>query len=268
MPSGIRIKELIVGTGTVAERGTVAVANIRGYLRRGDVCYDSQEYGQPSRIDLSKRDCIAGLRKGVEGMRAGGRRQVIVSPHLAYGAEGLTGKVPPNAVIRFEVELLEVLPATDRSAGYGIPQGKHLVVFRPGEAARNSPRWQFGLREGASAGVFITYPIPGQTWRHARTKQYELNLGPSEIEEALQSALNTPVAFPEECLTTDINQLWADASEKANSITRNSDDELCVTITIWEVCSCVLNYSLPETSPVLLESKFYQIISKAMAPYL
>jgi hypothetical protein len=68
-----------------------------------------------------------------------------VSPHLAYGEQGVPGKIPANAVIRFEVDLLEV-----REQGVvhpeDYPAGKQLLVVRPGEAARNLPRWQFGLR--------------------------------------------------------------------------------------------------------------------------
>ena len=76
-------------------------------------------------------------------------------------------------------------------------------------------------------------------------KQYELNLEPSEIKEAIQSALHTPIIYPDECLTTEKNQLWADASEKTNSITRNSDGELCVTITIWEQGKYILIHYCP-----------------------
>jgi peptidylprolyl isomerase len=104
MHSGIKIKEIMVGTGVIAERGMVAVAHIRGFLHRGEECYNTYKQGQPARIDLSKRESIAGLQKGIEGMRAGGRRELIVSPHLAYGEKGLPGLIPPNAVIRFEVD--------------------------------------------------------------------------------------------------------------------------------------------------------------------
>jgi hypothetical protein len=266
MPSGVKIKEMTVGTGMVAERGKVVVVHIRGFLHRGEECLNTYQQGQPERIDLSGRESIAGLRKGIEGMRVGGRRELIVSPHLAYRAKGLIGRIPPNAVIRFEVELLDV-----REAGVVHPDdylsGKQLMVFPPGEAMRNLPRWQFGLQEGASAGATITYPLPGLTWRHARVRHVEIKLDPAEMAEVIMSAQAIPAEFPKECLQND--DLWADASEKANSVTRNKTTNApCVTITISEKDRILLNYALPETSPALTGSKFFKIISRELAPYL
>jgi hypothetical protein len=264
--SGIKIKETLIGTGLVAERGKIAVAHIRGFLPRGDECYNTYEQGQPLRIDLAKRECIAGLRKGIVGMRAGGRRELIVSPHLAYGERGLPGRIPPNAVIRFEVELLEV-----REAGVLYPDdyqpGKLLLVSRPGEAARNLPRWQFGFREGESAGAVITYPLPGLTWRYARRRNVEIKLDPAQMAELIQSVQSTLAGFPEDCLKHDV--LWNDASEKANGITRDlRTNSLCVSITLSEREVTLCKYSLPETSPVLMGATFYQVITRSLATYL
>ncbi|MGZ8920307.1 MAG: FKBP-type peptidyl-prolyl cis-trans isomerase, partial [Limisphaerales bacterium] len=114
MPSGVKIKELVVGTGAAAQRGKDVVVNYRGFLNRGEECCSSFEYQRPIIIDLDRRECIAGLRLGIEGMREGGRRELVVSPHLAYGEAGIPGRVPPNAVLRFEVELLEVREKGER----------------------------------------------------------------------------------------------------------------------------------------------------------
>jgi FKBP-type peptidyl-prolyl cis-trans isomerase len=51
---------------------------------------------------------IAGLERGLEGMRIGGVRKLRVSPHLAYRDTGVPGVVPPNAVFIFEIELLSI----------------------------------------------------------------------------------------------------------------------------------------------------------------
>ena len=59
-------------------------------------------------LALGRREVIAGLESGVEGMRAGGRRRVRVSPYLGYGGRGVPGVVPPGAVLLFDVELLSV----------------------------------------------------------------------------------------------------------------------------------------------------------------
>src|SRR3954462_6628205 len=80
MPKGVKLQEIRVGDGDVAERGTIATVRHEGTLKRGEkVC------GGTETIDLSRRETIAGLRYGIEGMRVGGLRQITVSPHLAYG---------------------------------------------------------------------------------------------------------------------------------------------------------------------------------------
>jgi hypothetical protein len=265
MPSGIKIKDTTVGAGLVAGHQSVVLVHLRCLLRRGEEVSDTRKQGRPMWIDLAKRDCVAGLRQGIEGMRAGGRRELVVSPHLAYGDKG-AGTIPPKAVLRFEVELLEIREP-GASVSFDCGPVRQLVVFRPGEAARNSPRWQFGLRDGDSASVHIAYPIPGMTWRHTRETSVEIKLDPKAESEIWESATATLADFPADCLQND--DLWADPSEKANSITRTRDgDLLCVSVTLWERGALVWDYALPEASLVLRNAKFYQIISKALAPHL
>lgn len=103
MPKGAKVQELLVGSGEVANRDTIATVRYEGTLRRGEVFGGGTE-----QIDLGRRETIAGLRYGIEGMRVGGRRRITVSPHLAYGALGVPGRIPPNAVLIFEVERLDV----------------------------------------------------------------------------------------------------------------------------------------------------------------
>jgi hypothetical protein len=264
--SGIKSKDLIIGSGKLAEKGKVVVVHVRGFLRRGEECCNSNDTGHPSRIDLSRRDAIPGLQTGIEGMLVGGRRELIVSPHLAYGAVGIPGRIPPNAVIRFEVELLGVREVGEVHADDFAP-GKHLSVYHPGEAARNLARWQFGVTEGASAGVRITRPLPNKSWRRAPAKGIEVKLDQTEISEIIREAVELPIKHPQECLLNA--DLWSDTSEKTNNITRTcAADELCVTITIWERGQVIANYALPETSAILTGSRFYPIIFNALEPYL
>jgi len=179
----------------------------------------------------------------------------------------IPGKIPANAVIRFVVELLEVRePGSPCPELY--PPGKVLLVFHPGEQVRNLARWQFVLREGESAaGVGITHPVAGATWRYARTKGFEVKLNGEQVQEVFGSVQSTLANHPTECLRNE--QMWADPSEKANSVTRDQvTNTLCVTVYIYERGSLVLCYGLPETSPVLLNSRFYQIILSAIEPHL
>lgn len=267
MTSGIKITDIEVGTGPVAERTKVVVVHARGFLNRGEEFWNTYTEGRPAVLDLAKRHSIPGLTKGIEGMLAGGKRELEVSPHLAYGTTGIPGKIPANAVIRFEVELLEVREP-DAPCPELIPPGKQLLVFHPGEQARNLARWQFGLREGESvAGVGITHPVAGATWRHARSKGFEVKLNDVQVREIFESVQSTLAGHPTVCLRND--QMWADSSEKANSVTRDQiTNALCVTVYIYEGRALVLSYGLPEDSPVLLNSRFYQFILSALEPHL
>jgi FKBP-type peptidyl-prolyl cis-trans isomerase len=93
-----------MGSGVAARRGDRVTVRYSGYLNRGDAF----QKDVTMIITLGKRQVIAGLERGVEGMQAGGIRRLRVSPHLAYREAGVPGVVPPNAVLMFEVELLAI----------------------------------------------------------------------------------------------------------------------------------------------------------------
>ncbi|SRR6266511_4041790 len=112
MPAGVKIEEIILGTDAPAKRGTVVTIHYRGFLARGDQFRSSYDEGRPLRVHLGRREVIAALERGILGVRVGGRRRLVVSPHLAYGKTGVAGVVPPNAVVIFEMELLDVQSPT------------------------------------------------------------------------------------------------------------------------------------------------------------
>ena len=131
LPSGLEILENHEGSGPIAEAGLTIIYNVRIYLNRGDeVPLDEiqAKQGIPDEqirrendqifIDrtstLGKRQVIAGIEKALLGMRAGGFRQVRVSPHLAYGARGLPGLIPPDAVLNISLWLREVVAPDQR----------------------------------------------------------------------------------------------------------------------------------------------------------
>ena len=100
MASGIEIEEVAVGNGAVVERGQLVSVRWRGTLNRGDP-FGSGEVS----FRAGGREVVAGLSRGVIGMRVGGMRRLRVSPHLGYRERAVPG-VPANAVLVFEVELL------------------------------------------------------------------------------------------------------------------------------------------------------------------
>jgi FKBP-type peptidyl-prolyl cis-trans isomerase FkpA len=102
VPSGLRVEDVIVGSGPTAERGSKVSIRWRGTLNRGD------EFGAGEvSFRVGERRVVAGLEKGVVGMRVGGIRRQRVSPHLGYRDRAVPG-VPANAVLNFVVELVAV----------------------------------------------------------------------------------------------------------------------------------------------------------------
>jgi FKBP-type peptidyl-prolyl cis-trans isomerase len=55
---------------------------------------------------FNRRSLVNGLFYGVEGMRVGGTRRLEIAPHLAYGARGVQGVIPPNAMLVAEITIL------------------------------------------------------------------------------------------------------------------------------------------------------------------
>ena len=104
MARGVKIESDEPGAGDLAARGKTVVVRVKGSLRRGDVFMDSERES----FKIGERVVIAGLEYGVEGMRVGGRRRIRVPPHLGYRESGVPGKIPSNAILFFELELLEV----------------------------------------------------------------------------------------------------------------------------------------------------------------
>lgn len=105
-----------LGAGKEAVNGKILSVNYTGWLydpsqpdTKGEV-FDTSAGKEPFTFVLGTGDVIPGWDKGVEGMKAGGIRRLIVPASLAYGAEGAgNGVIPPNASLIFEVELITVV---------------------------------------------------------------------------------------------------------------------------------------------------------------
>jgi FKBP-type peptidyl-prolyl cis-trans isomerase len=108
-PSDVTIEEITVGTGATAALGDVVTVHYILSLENGNVLQSSYDGGTPlGPFQIGVGAVIPGFEQGILGMRVGGRRRVTVPPSLAYGAAG-NGPIPPNATIRFEIELVSIL---------------------------------------------------------------------------------------------------------------------------------------------------------------
>jgi len=106
--SGLQYTDLEVGTGAEASAGQTVVVHYRGTLEDGSQFDASYDRGQPFSFPLGAGRVIKGWDEGVQGMKVGGKRKLVIPPDLGYGARGAGGVIPPNATLIFDVELLEV----------------------------------------------------------------------------------------------------------------------------------------------------------------
>lgn len=105
--TGLYYRDLVVGTGAVAQSGDEVGVYYQGWLASG-TRFDGRTTGAPYLFPLGTGFVIKGWDQGIPGMKVGGKRQLVIPPSLAYGAAG-RGPIPPNAVLVFEVEVRDVL---------------------------------------------------------------------------------------------------------------------------------------------------------------
>ena len=104
--SGLKMTDLKVGEGAVAESGSNVSVQYSGWLTDGTP-FDSSVGRAPFTFRIGAGQVIPGWDEGVKGMRVGGKRKLTIPPDLGYGASGAGGVIPPNATLVFEVELLD-----------------------------------------------------------------------------------------------------------------------------------------------------------------
>jgi len=103
----------VVGAGKEATAGTTAVVNYTGWLyepnspQQHGAQFDSSVGREPFSFRLGAGQVIPGWDEGVQGMKVGGKRTLIVPAQMGYGERG-AGPIPPNATLIFDVELLDV----------------------------------------------------------------------------------------------------------------------------------------------------------------
>jgi len=104
--SGLRYVDLVKGTGANPQPGQSVTVNYIGTLADGTKFDSSYDRGQPYTTRLAADSVIQGWVEGMMKMKVGGKRKLTVPPELAYGAKGSAPKIPPNATLTFEIELL------------------------------------------------------------------------------------------------------------------------------------------------------------------
>ena len=112
MSNGLQITDTKAGTGAEARKGQTVTVHYTGWLynngQQGAKFDSSRDRKDPFKFPLGSGMVIKGWDEGVAGMKVGGQRTLIIPPEMGYGARGAGGVIPPNATLKFDVELLGV----------------------------------------------------------------------------------------------------------------------------------------------------------------
>jgi peptidylprolyl isomerase len=106
-PDSLVVEDLVEGDGEPFEDGDVLTVHYVGLTWGGSEFASSWERGQPLTYTYGEGRWVQGWEAGVDGMRVGGRRRIVVPPELGYGQRGAPG-VPAGETLVFVVDLLDV----------------------------------------------------------------------------------------------------------------------------------------------------------------
>ena len=110
--TGLQYLDVVVGEGAEAKAGQYVSVHYTGWLyqdgEQGAKFDSSRDRNDPFAFPLGAGMVIKGWDEGVQGMKVGGQRTLIIPPELGYGPRGAGGVIPPNATLKFDVELLTV----------------------------------------------------------------------------------------------------------------------------------------------------------------
>ena len=108
-PTDLVVEDLVVGTGAEATRGSRATVHYVGVAHSTGEQFDaSWDRDEAFSFAVGAGQVIAGWDNGVAGMRVGGRRRLVIPPHLGYGDRGAPGAIAPGETLLFVVDLLDV----------------------------------------------------------------------------------------------------------------------------------------------------------------
>lgn len=109
LPDELVVNDIVEGDGATAEKGSLITVQYVGVEAESGEEFDaSWDRGMPFSFQLGGGEVIKGWDQGIEGMKVGGRRELIIPPALAYGKQGSPPAIGPDATLVFVVDLLDV----------------------------------------------------------------------------------------------------------------------------------------------------------------
>ncbi len=106
-PENVKIEDIKEGTGQAVKSGDTIAIHYAGTLTDGTKFDSSYDRGEPFETQIGTGEVIKGWDVGVVGMKVGGKRKLTIPPELGYGDQA-AGDIPPNSILIFEVELIEI----------------------------------------------------------------------------------------------------------------------------------------------------------------
>ncbi|MGH3370454.1 MAG: FKBP-type peptidyl-prolyl cis-trans isomerase [Nocardioidaceae bacterium] len=108
-PADLEVTDITAGDGAEAAAGNTVVVHYVGVAHSTGEEFDaSYNRGEPLSFRLGVGQVIAGWDQGVTGMKVGGRRKLVIPPHLGYGDRGAGGVIKPGETLIFVVDLVGV----------------------------------------------------------------------------------------------------------------------------------------------------------------
>lgn len=178
-PTELAVEDIVVGSGEEAAAGDFLTMHYVGVRYDDGGQFDaSWDRDQTFELVLGIGQVIPGWDEGIQGMREGGRRQLVIPPDMAYGERGAGADIPPDSTLVFVVDLLEAIPplevanapepATEletavlvEGAGQEIRAGTTVKVLYTAMLQRTGEVFDSSWRSGRSAG-FVVAAEPSQ----------------------------------------------------------------------------------------------------------
>ncbi len=101
---GVKLLQEAEGKGVEVKKGDIVEVKLNGWLNEGEKIQSNHVES----IKLGSRKVIPGIEYAIEGMKVHGIRKVKISPHLGYKDKGVEGLIPPDAILIYEIEVLDV----------------------------------------------------------------------------------------------------------------------------------------------------------------